>query len=488
MPREREQEVRLADTDLNAGSPDQDNDQTLKGGRTVRRLALILVGGAIWLLLLALPAFADNGPHVRGQAVNATTGSCASCHRAHSAQAPDLLKVPASELCYTCHGTGVLGATTDVVDGQGYADVSTLHNSGGVGMGVPFNGGALRGGGFEYALIATDTLAGQPTGVPSNGSTVGRMAIVPVATTGAEAATSAHSVDGSPVTMWGAGADNVGNNGKAAVQMTCASCHDPHGNGQYRIMKATPDDVVVNPDVAAVKINDATVKSYITTTAAGGYGVNAQVAADLAESPLNGDGSAINYDIATKTFAGTYLEASSRWCTMCHTRYMGVTGAAGNVSWMEAGSTDSTFKFRHATRNLVDPDTNGAPPSGVINPISPSSQLRAGATLGTTGTYRGVATAPYTNPVTLVTAANSGINGVGDPPFPATRPTIQGTTGDLLSAGGPRCITCHVSHGTNATAGSVVDLETSLVTNQVGIGSTLLRLDGRSVCQACHAK
>jgi predicted CXXCH cytochrome family protein len=437
----------------------------------VRRLALFITGGAIWLLLLAIPAMADNGPHVRGQAINAATGSCASCHRAHSGQAPDLLKTSASTLCYSCHGAGGRGATTDVQDGMAYADLTTIH-AGGPGA-LPAGGGALRGGGFDYALIATGTLAANPSSLPSNGSTLGRMAIIPALTTSA-VATSAHSVDGSAVTMWGAGADNIGNNGKADVQLTCASCHDPHGNGQYRILKATPDDVVADTNVAAVKINDATVKSYTTTN----YGVDGQVAADTAESPLNSDGSSINYTVATKTFQGTYLETSSRWCAMCHTRYFGVTGAAGNVPWMEDGSTDDTFTFRHATRNIVDPLQRGlaSPLPAVINPITASSQVPAGSALGTAGTgasaLRGVAVNPGTTTSAVIRASN----------------LVDGQDGDNLATGAPRCITCHVSHGSNATAGSVVDLETSLVTGQTGMGSTLLRLDGRSVCQACHAK
>lgn len=440
----------------------------------MRRLALFVAGGAIWLLLLAIPAMADNGPHVRGQATNAATGSCASCHRAHSAQAPDLLKTSASQLCYTCHGTGSIGATTDVVDGTGYADLTTVHASGpGI---VPAGGGALRGGGFEYALIATETIAGNPSSMPSNGSTLGRVASIPVAAS-SEAATSGHSVDGSAVTMWGAGADGTAGTGLADVQMTCASCHDPHGNGQYRILKATPDGVVANPKVSAVKINDATVKTYTTAN----YGVNSQVAADAAESPLNADGSSLNYDFSTKTFSGTYLEASSRWCSMCHTRYMGFRGSAGNQGWTEAGTSDDTFTFRHAIRNLVDPDQRGITASGVINPASPSSQLRPGATLGSytsSGvTYRGVAAYDATTNG-IMSASNVG-NGTT---------SITGQTGDLLSTGGPRCITCHVSHGSNATAGAVVDLEHSDVTGMTGLGSTLLRLDGRTVCQACHAK
>jgi predicted CXXCH cytochrome family protein len=454
----------------------------------LRRLALFLVGGAIWLLLLAIPALADNGPHVRGQANNAATGSCAACHRAHSGQDKDLLKAAQSQLCYTCHGPGGVGATTDVADGVAYADLTTTHVAGP--GGIPAGGGALRGGGFEYALIATATVAGQPSGVPSNGSTLGRMANVPVLST-SEASTSAHSVDGSDVDMWGAGLDGTAETGKAGVKLTCASCHDPHGNGQYRILKPTPDDVVTNPNVTAVKITDATSKSYTTTSAAGGYGVNAEVAADVAEVPLNGDGTSLNYAVATKTFSGTYLEASSRWCAMCHTRYLGFGGSAGNKPWTEAGTADATFTFRHASRNIVDPLTTGAPTSGTITPLNTSTtQIRQSGTSDATYNYTNLRIGDLTTGG-VVTARGVAI---------ITRTPIAGGAstdvsaiisapgaGDLLSNGGPRCITCHVSHGSNANAGATTQLETSLVTG-APLGSTLLRVDGRTVCQACHAK
>ena len=60
----------------------------------MRRLALLLAGGALWLILAASAAFADGGPHQL--AVNNGTaglsGDCAACHRAHTAQAADLLE------------------------------------------------------------------------------------------------------------------------------------------------------------------------------------------------------------------------------------------------------------------------------------------------------------------------------------------------------------------------------------------------------------
>ena len=479
----------------------------------MRRLALFLVGGAIWLLLLAIPALADNGPHVRGQANNAATGSCAACHRAHSGQDRDLLKAAPSQLCYTCHGPGNVGATTDVSDGVAYGDTATTHVAGP--GGIPAGGGALRGGGFEYALIATGTLAAQPSGLPTNGSTLGRVQNIPLLTT-SQAATSAHSVDGSPVTMWGAGAVGTAETGKADVELTCASCHDPHGNGQYRILKPTPDGLVVDSTVTAVKLNDATVKSYTTTN----YGMTAQVTNDAAEVPLNTDGSAISFDPVTKTFTGTYLEASSRWCALCHTRYFGTTGAAGNKTWTEAGRADDTFTFLHATRGIVDPATSFASTpvaTAQLNPLGDSvnghlfSQIKTAGFVEVdrvTGLPTGwvVTSAPTIGSYGSGASLNRGVAIVSEvwhlPSGPSTPPSTlpadgatqvtsaiasATTSGQLLTSGAPRCLTCHVSHGSNANAGATTQLETSLVTG-ANLGSTLLRLDGRSVCQACHAK
>lgn len=114
----------------------------------MRRLALLFAGGALWLLFMAAPAFADGGPHALGlnNGTSGLSGDCAACHRAHTAQAADLLKATMPGLCLTCHdGTG---ATTDVEDGIQYEPVSAANPD-------PTSTvlGALRGGGFSYALI-----------------------------------------------------------------------------------------------------------------------------------------------------------------------------------------------------------------------------------------------------------------------------------------------------------------------------------------------
>ena len=106
--------------------------------------ALVLAGSA--LLAASGVALADGGPHQMAQnnGTLSLTGDCAACHRAHTAQAANLLKATMPGLCLDCHdGTG---ATTDVVDGYQFRPD---------GSGDPTATvlGALRGGGFSYALI-----------------------------------------------------------------------------------------------------------------------------------------------------------------------------------------------------------------------------------------------------------------------------------------------------------------------------------------------
>ena len=74
-------------------------------------------------------------------------GDCAACHRAHQSTATDLLKSSQPGLCLSCHNG--LGATADVVDGVQYTPTggSTYQQTTVL--------GALRGGGFSYALLNT---------------------------------------------------------------------------------------------------------------------------------------------------------------------------------------------------------------------------------------------------------------------------------------------------------------------------------------------
>ena len=150
----------------------------------MRRLMLVLAAGAVWLFLFAIPALADNGPHHKGQFATSLNGSCAGCHRAHSAQAPMLLKEDAATLCYSCHGSGAPGSNEDVVNGV----------PSGAAAGV-----ALRGGGFAFALIDTNN----SKNTVWNGATPAGDSNKYIGVDTSGATNSHHSVDGSPVNMWG---------------------------------------------------------------------------------------------------------------------------------------------------------------------------------------------------------------------------------------------------------------------------------------------
>jgi predicted CXXCH cytochrome family protein len=259
----------------------------------MRRLLLFATGCAVSLSVGAVPALADNGPHVAG--AGPITDSCAGCHRVHTAQAPHLLKEAQSSLCFTCHGSGGTGANNDVVDGVGYSEPER--------SGAP---GALRGGGFSYALIESDK--------PTIGGTTG---VIPARSTG-QAVTSTHSVNSSAQTAWGFGGISGGVNYGKTIALSCGNCHDPHGNGNYRILRATPRELYAFgetvPPGGAVTIPDTTTKVYTTS----------------------------NYWRSDDANALGFAENIAAWCSTCHSRYLADHGGS-------TYSGDPVYSYRHTT-------------------------------------------------------------------------------------------------------------------------------------------
>jgi hypothetical protein len=90
--------------------------------------------------------------------------------------------------------------------------------------------GALRGGGFTNARINSGAAAWDTTTVP--GTTY---KIVPAASSGSTS-TSKHAIN-SAGTMWGNGAVSATASAGPQITLQCTSCHDPHGNGNYRILR-----------------------------------------------------------------------------------------------------------------------------------------------------------------------------------------------------------------------------------------------------------
>jgi len=183
----------------------------------MRKILFTLAFVIILALALTGTASANGGPH---GGYTATTDACAGCHRAHTAVGPNLLvETSTYALCMTCHGSTAGGADTDVLDGyylhtrSSSAEGQTL--TGDYNGTMPPPGGSptagiLLGGGFAYYRGIAITSTHDATGAS------GRAA-------------------------WGNGdlrTDSTPTN-IADTQFNCASCHDPHGSSNYRILKTT---------------------------------------------------------------------------------------------------------------------------------------------------------------------------------------------------------------------------------------------------------
>jgi predicted CXXCH cytochrome family protein len=349
----------------------------------VRKVALLCAIGALWLFLAALPTFADGGPHAmltNNGTAGLTGDSCAGCHRAHTATAASLLNSEQPDLCLNCHDGSK--ATTDVVDGVQYSATSKTG---------PVLG-ALRGGGFQFALIDSSNAARLSYASGTAVRNIGH--VQPLAT--AQAVTSTHGGTGGVYaagwgtgTVWGNGAVNSGPG--ATVTLECASCHNPHGNGQYRILQTKPALTVTAGTYtlttsAGVEVADTTTGSthnYTVKPAADGTNANGSAAsivtadsgdywryhwdptgvkawnltsggpgADPMNSGWNGTSptnAAANGGVAPANTSGLM----TAWCIQCHTRYSGLPNAAGSASSLSDNSGgDSIFMYKHGTTRI----------------------------------------------------------------------------------------------------------------------------------------
>lgn len=254
-----------------------------------QRIKSMLLAAMI-LALLLLPtslARADNGPH---GSYTALTDACAGCHRAHTAAAARLLIDSVPNLCYSCHGSIGTGADTNVVDGI-YLERDPIDEN--PDEGVTARG--LKGGGFTNATMDTNY---DGTSAPA-------------------AVTSNHLSDGSMGIAWGNGA--IGSGPGATIQLSCISCHDPHGKAgtggvaTYRLLRAIPTGSGAG---GGVNVTDQNTKYYVVS---------------------DPDNQYYGENYATRT------ASLSNWCAQCHTRYSAGTGSGST------NSGDPIFTYRHMT-------------------------------------------------------------------------------------------------------------------------------------------
>lgn len=475
----------------------------------MRKIALGL--GGVLTLVLALgvvlgngSATADNGPHQEGQ--SPTTDACAGCHRAHTGQAAYLLKTDEVSLCTTCHDGSQ--ATTNVLDG-----LST-------------GGGALRAGGFNNASInsADQTfrisvsctggvaISGYPS-LPAGDTVCVNAATTPVAAatvttnrlcgagdprtptnytsnctaywqtstyqtpgswplkigvlTTVQPVTSKHNVGEDGTTVWGSGplstTANAGLILGATTALECSSCHDQHGNGQYRILRPVPNLSGIAGAFSGVVVPDA---------CPSGNSVGAPSPVPTSTDPISSgvvvtscnSGNQKSYTTDNYMNA-TYVE----WTTgmglpqITGTPGAQVPGYPAEYTFPSSGSSAGKF-----TPNLdgMWPSADGGP--GYVTGISAWCAQCHQRYLG-----RSVYAKSSTDPIFTY------------------RHSSEGT----MAYNGRQCITCHVAHGTNAnsnggTSGHQYADSVPLPggTPQPGANqnSRLLKMDNRGMCQKCH--
>jgi predicted CXXCH cytochrome family protein len=313
-----------------------------------------------------------------------TADSCAGCHRAHTAQAANLLVTDEENLCLTCHGTTGTGATTDVENGVQYALASSGEMRGNAVL------GALRGGGFLQARIGSGLAYRLLSYKPNyNGTSWESAPVSPRVPVASEPApvTSAHiALAGAgftnPDTTWGNGAFGTGAGPEFTGGMQCTTCHNPHGNGNYRILNPIPTDETNNltkldgTALTAVAVTDDTTNSGVgaqtrnytviqvkpnasTTNGAATsstYLLTAKQVSDLADAsgnygPLSGDylHKYGQYNVTSGNDApngrpSDFYSQITAWCEQCHTRY-----DANHVTSVDSG--DPIFSYRHTTNS-----------------------------------------------------------------------------------------------------------------------------------------
>ncbi len=298
------------------------------------RKTTLLVGvvAGIAMALLAVlgsgggTASADAGPHI-ATGSDATPDKCASCHRIHTGKNEYLLKAAGTveAFCFSCHGDGGPGSDLAVTEGTFY---------GGTTPGMPYGGKTastavgLRAGGFNTARInTTDPNNAIPAPTPIGYAVTIGVVDPPVAVN------SRHTLE-TGTTLWGNGAIGTAGAGPAYT-LECTSCHDPHGNGNYRILRTIP----TGSGGAGYAVPDTYPKTYTTSNYFNMY-FGAAPANPMTEPPGAVAGASILYD-------------TSKWCSQCHTRYLAEAGTASSGKPASGGSRvdsgDAIYTYRHTS-------------------------------------------------------------------------------------------------------------------------------------------
>lgn len=426
------------------------------------RLTIAALLAAAVLLVLPTVAFANFAIH--GNYVT-DTDACAGCHRAHTSvstitwtdsaagdQHSALLVTSATEMwqfCYACHDATSQGADTNVQQG---VYEGTLYGD---------QGAVLNGGGFEEVngvpITSTHMYKGSSWGAYGGGYFGAGKTF---------AADYSDAGQGPDAFMTGTG---------NSIKMDCATCHDPHGSPNYRILKTVVNGNVVGEYTPTADPTDPDPNGYVSSVEPGwpvnGFRLHTGYPAYTPNytTAMYAKG----YDMLDATASdGTVgvneSKGMSGWCAGCHNTYLGPVETFTKTNTL---GVSSTYESVASTYNAGDGSGLGLRHKHPINVELDS--------------YNGPDKASMIVTDTTVPLAHS-IDELGAPTNEAQ---------DWIE-----CLTCHRAHGTAADmtgyasaagADDVLDVDgiaRNTFVAQNPVPSALLRYDNRGVCERCHNK
>jgi hypothetical protein len=368
-----------------------------------------------------------------------------------------------------------------------------------------------------------------------------------------------------PHVAWGNGA--AGSGAGPAAEVGCASCHNPHGNGQYRILNVLRENATipetwtvaigvsssVNVDVVpevppATLVNELlannlnTVTShgllvgdkiviaghtgstpdlngtwYVKTAASNNFSITATLNGPVQAITAGGSGGTVsrtsgvpvtdatlptagdarNYTVMQVKGSGTEGTPASEATYMLYASQ--VLAAAGSNSFNSIPGTYSATGGDYFARAVPwNPDVNGVcdPTIYDTDPVTPGNQAQAGcatansAPNGRPSTFSGQITQwcaschtryfANSNAVSLPATGQTGAS------WQYPRPNDSLFNHQHRTVAGRDCLTCHVSHGSNAAMTGTFSASFPYPNGTTSGNSRLLKVDNRGTCQACH--
>jgi len=256
------------------------------------------------------------------------------------------------------------------------------------------------------------------------------------------------------------------------ISMSCTTCHDPHGSSNYRILKDVVNGVTVggyetvvgtDPFGNAYSAQNPKPKPFVISNEKGFPQGGFQLHVSYA-STYTPDYTKAQYAKAPSDNAG---KGMTGWCAGCHTTY--IVADLAPVT-----------------------DVNG------VTTVPNGSVYNSGDAFGAVARHRhplNVPLASYTGTTTLITNDTLGLpldHDTSEQKTAAPGSGVHNSGSDWIE-----CLTCHNAHGSTATMSGWADLGAQSTEDVVGsrgamyvskIDSSLLKMNNRGVCEACHNK